>query len=116
MLKNKLAVSVLAGAMAIIGGIGGTALMASAQTPTATNTPVAVTNPSSSVTGVVDTPDSANDQADTGVSNATDTPESANDKTDTDNVQAGPGHQDKDGNAASEGSEPASSTDNGSDQ
>ncbi|MDE1924903.1 MAG: hypothetical protein KGH79_01845 [Patescibacteria group bacterium] len=66
MLKNKLSVAVLAGAMALLGGVGGTALLASAQTATTTNAPSAVTHSSSSVTGAADTPESANDPADTG--------------------------------------------------
>jgi hypothetical protein len=71
MLKNKLAISALAGAMALVGMIGGTALMASAQTATTTTAPAAVTNSSGSTTGAVDTPESANDPADTGTGSET---------------------------------------------
>jgi hypothetical protein len=60
MLKNKLFLSMGAGAMAIAGMIGGTALMASAQT---SSTSPAVTS-SSSVSQTVDTPE-VGDVADT---------------------------------------------------
>jgi hypothetical protein len=66
MLKNKATV-VLAGVMALVGMIGGTAFMASAQTAvTTTNTPAVTTaNTSGSTSSAVDKPESANDPADT---------------------------------------------------
>ncbi len=69
MLKNKVSASVIAGGMAVIGLIAGVATMASAQTSaTTTNTPVVVTNANTTTTATsaVDTPESANDPADTG--------------------------------------------------
>ena len=109
MLNNKLSVAALAGAVALLGGIGGTALMASAQTAT-TLTPAAITNQNTAQT--VNTPESSNDQADT--PSAVDAPESSG-KADTDGIQSGTqqvgDHQDSDGNAATEASEPAGSSD-----
>jgi hypothetical protein len=64
MLKNKLTLSIAAGWMALVGMIGGTALMASAAS-TATNTPAVVTASNTVATSVADTPESANDVADT---------------------------------------------------
>jgi hypothetical protein len=59
MLKNKLTLSIAGGAMALVGMIGGTALMASAQ-----STPAVVTT-TTAAASAVDTPESATDQADT---------------------------------------------------
>lgn len=68
MLKNKTTVAI-AGVMALVGMIGGTALMASAQTaPTTANTPAVTTtttNTSAQASSAVDTPENANDPADT---------------------------------------------------
>ena len=62
MLKNK-ATLAIAGIMAVVGALGGTAFIASAQSSTATNTAAAVT--SRVATNTVDTPESPNDPADT---------------------------------------------------
>lgn len=64
MLKNKLSAGILAGAALLAGALGGTALLASAQTATTSNTPT-VTSPTGSTQSAVDTPENANDPADT---------------------------------------------------
>ena len=65
MLKNKLTLSLAALAMSLVGMVGGTALVASAQgASTTTNVPATITTTSTSATGAVDTPESANDPAD----------------------------------------------------
>ena len=64
MLKNKLTVSLAAGGMALVGMIGGTALMASAQN-VATNTSAVVTAAPVGINAEVDAPESANDVTDT---------------------------------------------------
>jgi cytoskeletal protein RodZ len=108
MLKNKTTLAI-GGIMTLVGALGGTALMASAQTAsTSTNIPAATTSTSSTTNAAVDTPESANDPADT------DTPESANDPADT-NTGTTLGHNeganDTDGGAASETSESSSTSD-----
>lgn len=65
MFKNKLSTSLFAGGMAILGMVAGTALIASAQTGTS-STPT-VTNSSATTAKVVDTPENANDPADTDI-------------------------------------------------
>ena len=64
MLKSKLAL--IAGGMTLLGAIGGTALMVSAQTAPTTTAPATVSaSTSGGSASAVDTPESANDPADT---------------------------------------------------
>ena len=68
MLKNK-ATLAIAGIMTLVGAIGGTAIVASAQSSTtSTNTPVTIN--SNIATSAVDMPESANDPVDTGTDKA----------------------------------------------
>lgn len=110
MFKNKLSASVLAGVMALVGMVGGTAFIASAQVAKNSTAPIVTNN--QAVSQNVDTPESTNDQTDNqGTVDSVD----AGGKADTDNIQDGvsvsQGASDTDGGAASEAAEPAGSSD-----
>ena len=66
-MKNKTSMYLVAGTMALVGLVAGTAtVMASAQTSTTTTTPPqTITTSSSNAKTIVDTPESPNDPADT---------------------------------------------------
>ncbi len=103
MLKNK-ATFAITGIMTLVGALGGTALIASAQGSTTTNTPAALTSPVAINTA--NSQESADDPVDgQGISDTQDT----GGKTDADNIQDGDHqvgeHQDADGGTAGEGAE-----------
>ena len=78
MFKNKLSASILAGAMAILGGVGGTALMASAQTSSPTsNTPVVTQSEQATGTADTDSIQSGDQQGPDSVAEKADAPENA---------------------------------------
>ncbi len=66
-MQQKMQKLVIAGASLLVGALGFSSILAYAQTSaTPTNTPAAVISSGSTATSAVDTPESANDPADTG--------------------------------------------------
>ena len=105
MWKNKTTI-ILGGALGLIGMIGGTALMASAQGVGSNAVMVTPHTSTTAASTTVDMPESATDTVDT--ESNVDTPESAKDPVDASTENAG---TDSDGSISSETSETPSSTD-----